>query len=563
MALNFPSNPSTNDLYTIGERTWYYTGTAWKLRLDTTTELQNKSFLVNVQQDSFTADGTSNTFTLSTTPYNENYTIVTLDGVVQHKSSYNVESSNVVFSAIPDANTEIDVTTLSRTSGYFELSLNQDSFVADGSSNTYVLTSTPENKNFTLVTINGVVQHKDAYTLSEKTITLSENPTVNSNVEVITFLSDAADYLNIGSNVLPEYTETYDLGSTDKKWKDLYLSGNTIYLGNTTISASNNDLVLPANTKIGDTNTTLPAGGAFMFRNKLINGNFDIWQRATSQTSSGYGSADRWESLHNGSTKTASQQAFALGQTDVPNNPSYFMRHVVTSVAGASNFVLSGQKIEGVETLSGKTITLSFWAKADASKNIAVDFLQYFGSGGSPSATVSGIGSQLVALTTAWAKYTITVDIPSVSGKTLGTDGNDSFRLHFWFDAGSTYDSRTASLGQQSGTFDIAQVQIEEGTAATPFEQRPFGMELSLCHRYYQHNVMYRMRYSGHGTTQVLAYAVPLKVIMRIFPSFTRTILNGGTINTEVVNADYIYTEIRAATAGQTIRITYNLDAEL
>ena len=563
MALNFPSNPSTNDLYTIGERTWYYTGTAWKLRLDTTTELQNKSFLVNVQQDSFTADGTSNTFTLSTTPYNENYTIVTLDGVVQHKSSYNVESSNVVFSAIPDANTEIDVTTLSRTSGYFELSLNQDSFVADGSSNTYVLTSTPENKNFTLVTINGVVQHKDAYTLSEKTITLSENPTVNSNVEVITFLSDAADYLNIGSNVLPEYTETYDLGSTDKKWKDLYLSGNTIYLGNTTISASNNDLVLPANTKIGDTNTTLPAGGAFMFRNKLINGNFDIWQRATSQTSSGYGSADRWESLHNGSTKTASQQAFALGQTDVPNNPSYFMRHVVTSVAGASNFVLSGQKIEGVETLSGKTITLSFWAKADASKNIAVDFLQYFGSGGSPSATVSGIGSQLVALTTAWAKYTITVDIPSVSGKTLGTDGNDSFRLHFWFDAGSTYDSRTASLGQQSGTFDIAQVQIEEGTAATPFEQRPFGMELSLCHRYYQHNILYRMRYTGQGTTQVLAYALPLRVIMRNFPSFTRTILNGGVINAEVVGTDYIYTEIRAATAGQTIRITYNLDAEL
>jgi hypothetical protein len=310
-------------------------------------------------------------------------------------------------------------------------------------------------------------------------------------------------------------------------------------------------------------NAPVSQPGAFMFRNKLINGNFDIWQRGTSQTTSAYGSADRWTCFNSGSTKTASRQEFTLGQTDVPNNPKYFMRHVVTSVAGASNVVSMGQKIEGVETLAGQTVTLSFWAKADSNKNIAVEFYQNFGTGGSPSAAVEGIGPQLVALTTDWTKYTITVDIPSVSGKTLGTDINDRLEFYFWFDAGSTYDARNASLGQQSGTFDIAQVQLEEGTAATPFEMRPIGMELSLCLRYYQHNILYRMRYTGQGTTQVLAYAAQLRVIMRNFPSFTRTILNGGAINAEAVGTDYIYTEIRAATAGQTIRITYNLDAEL
>lgn len=226
--------------------------------------------------------------------------------------------------------------------------------------------------------------------------------------------------------------------------------------------------------------------GTFMFRNKIINGNFDIWQRGTSQTSSGYGSADRWACFNVGSTKTASRQEFALGQTDVPNNPKYFMRHVVTSVAGASNYVILPQNIEGVGTLAGQTATLSFWAKADASKNIAVEFRQWFGTGGSPSSPVEGIGSQLVALTTSWTKYTITVDIPSVSGKTLGTNGNDYLSFIFWFDAGSDWNSRTASLGQQSGTFDIAQVQIEEGSAATPFEMRPIGTEFGLCERYYQ-----------------------------------------------------------------------------
>ena len=222
------------------------------------------------------------------------------------------------------------------------------------------------------------------------------------------------------------------------------------------------------------------------FRNKIINGGFDIWQRATSQASSGYGSDDRWSNEHSGPTKTHSRQAFTVGQTDVPGNPRYYSRTVVTSVAGAGNYVIKFQKIEGASTLSGKTVTLSFYAKADAAKNIAVEFQQEFGTGGSPSAAVTRIGAQTVALTTSWQRYTVTVAIPSTSGKTLGTNGNDSLGLFFWFDAGSNWNSRSAALGQQSGTFDIANVQVEEGSVATPFEQRPIGLELSLCQRYYE-----------------------------------------------------------------------------
>lgn len=189
MSLNFPNNPSVNDLYSIGERTWYYTGTAWKLRLDTTTELQNRSFLVNVDQDSFVADGTSNTFTLSTEPINKNYTIVTLDGVVQHKSVYNVSSSILSFASPPIVNTEIDVTTFSRTSGNFAVSINHDNFTSDGSNTSFTLSLTPENENYTLVTINGVVQHKESYSVSGSTLTLSEAAVVNSSIDVVTFTS--------------------------------------------------------------------------------------------------------------------------------------------------------------------------------------------------------------------------------------------------------------------------------------------------------------------------------------------------------------------------------------
>ena len=43
---------------------------------------------------------------------------------------------------------------------------------------------------------------------------------------------------NISGSLLPSITEVFDLGSSSKRWKDLYLSGSTIYLGNTQLSST-------------------------------------------------------------------------------------------------------------------------------------------------------------------------------------------------------------------------------------------------------------------------------------------------------------------------------------
>lgn len=219
-------------------------------------------------------------------------------------------------------------------------------------------------------------------------------------------------------------------------------------------------------------------------KNAIINGNFDVWQRGVSQTSSGYGSDDRWLNENVGSTKVHTRQAFSPGQTDVLGNPRYYSRTVVTSVAGASNNCAKRQAIEGVRSFSGETVTLTFYAKADGVKNIATEFLQNFGTGGSPSAVVNTIGVTTHALTTSWQKFTTTFTVPSISGKTLGTNNDDFLRLSFWFDAGSGFDGRTNSLGQQSGTFEIARVQLESGPFATAFEERAMPEEIDLCQRY-------------------------------------------------------------------------------
>ena len=44
----------------------------------------------------------------------------------------------------------------------------------------------------------------------------------------------------VASNLIPYGDEVYNLGDSDNKWKDLYLSGNTIYLGSIQIKNNNN-----------------------------------------------------------------------------------------------------------------------------------------------------------------------------------------------------------------------------------------------------------------------------------------------------------------------------------
>ncbi len=243
--------------------------------------------------------------------------------------------------------------------------------------------------------------------------------------------------------------------------------------------------VLESNLEIPSV-SSINGGPLAGFRNAIINGNFDIWQRGTSfNSASSEMTADRWRVEKIGSTSTITRQPFTLGQTDVPGEPTYFCRLAVTSVTGAGNITILRQYVEGVRTFAGQTVTLSFWAKANATKTIAIEFAQVMGTGGSPSSNTDGIEPTKVTLTTSWQKFTKTVTLPSITGKTLGTNNNDLLEVNFWLDAGSNFNSRTDTLGHQSGTFDFAEVQLEPGPVETPFEIRPIGTELSLCQRYF------------------------------------------------------------------------------
>lgn len=262
--------------------------------------------------------------------------------------------------------------------------------------------------------------------------------------------------------------------------------------------------------------------GGFSFRNKIVDGRFDFWYEGTSQTTSGYGSDTMYYNQAVGSTHVHSQQLLTVGidlpAIEVPS-AKYFSRTVVTSVAGSGNATLKLTNLEWVGTLAGKIVTLSFYAKANAVKNIAIELVQFFGVGG--STLVSSIGSQLVSLSTTWKRYSVNISIPSISGKTVGTSG-DGLCVRWWFDAGSGSSTSAANLGQQSGIFDIACVQLEEGSVMTPFEELPMEISQMRVNRYYQkiggsqYGII--LQTTATAASQTLSLMIQLQTEMRVNP---------------------------------------------
>lgn len=306
------------------------------------------------------------------------------------------------------------------------------------------------------------------------------------------------------------------------------------------------------------------------FRNKLINGGFDVWQRAVTQSATGYGSDDRWTNDHVGTTKVHTRQAFTIGQTAVPGNPSYYSRTVVTSVAGAGNYCLKQQKIENVATLSGRVATLTFWAKADASKNMWVNLLQFFGTGGSPSASVTGIGQTTVALTTSWQKFTILINIPSVAGKVLGANGNDALWVQFYFEGGTTIAATIPGIVQQSGTFEMSRASLVDGDAtkeADPFYSRSIAQEIALCCRYYETTTA-DMGGWANGSGFAVYGSVKWRTRMRAVPTVTNsggTNSNVGSIISDNISVDKVRWALSANSQAYTVSSNrvFTADAEL
>jgi hypothetical protein len=219
--------------------------------------------------------------------------------------------------------------------------------------------------------------------------------------------------------------------------------------------------------------------------NAIINGAFEINQRNfTSTTTSGTFGFDRWNLLAVDGTNTYSAEAFPLGTAPLAGYESANFARVVSSGQTATNSITRlRQRIEGVRSFANETITISYFAKAGSGNpKIALRLTQNFGSGGSSAVNVFAGSS---TLSTSFARYSHTVAVPSISGKTIGA--SDTLEVSLVMSAGSDIPD-VGSIGIQSNTFDIWGVQVEAGPVATPFRRNANSLqgELAACQRYYQ-----------------------------------------------------------------------------
>jgi hypothetical protein len=159
-------------------------------------------------------------------------------------------------------------------------------------------------------------------------------------------------------------------------------------------------------------------------KNHIINGAFDFWQRGTTfnNMSSGSYTADRFLYSWDGNgTMNCSRQTFTPGSAPVSGyEGTYFIRGNV-GTAGTSTVLDLNHRVEDVRSLAGQTVTLSFWAKADSARTCYTWLIQQFGGGGSTD-VYTGINANAFSVTTSWQRFTFTGVLPSLTGKTIGTN---------------------------------------------------------------------------------------------------------------------------------------------
>ena len=313
-------------------------------------------------------------------------------------------------------------------------------------------------------------------------------------------------------------------------------NGTSITLASATVAGDIVEVICPLQIATTDTYTQSAVNNAFVAntnafvagKNKIINGDFYVNQRAfTSTTGNSAYSFDRWAQFNGGTTGTLTitPQTFTPGAAPVAGyEGKNFVQCVTAAGASVDTFALYTQKVESVRTLAGQTATVSFWAKATSgTPKIGVELSQSFGSGGSPSAEFQ-TAAGAVTLSTSWARYSVTVAVPSISGKTIGTNNDDSLIVALWLSAGSNFNSRTSSIGLQNATFQIWGVQLEAGSNATAFQTATGTIqgELAACQRYYWRLVDGSNQWISPGGmfngTQ-LEFAFKYTVPMRVAPT--------------------------------------------
>ena len=332
-------------------------------------------------------------------------------------------------------------------------------------------------------------------------------------------------------------------------------------------SSASNNIVLDSSGNATFAGTPVP--NSSFLRNRIINGDMVIDQRnagasVTGSTTNPF-SVDRWQTVSSQNSKfTAQQNAGSV------TPPAGFINYLGITSSSAYSIVAADQ-FRIFQSIEGFNVADLAWGTANAA-TVTLSFRVYSSLTGTFGGSLANNGyarsypfTYTISTANTWTTISVTI-AGDTSGTWLTTNGNGVI-VSFGLGVGSTlsgtagawatasYVSATGAasvVGTNGATFYITGVQLEVGTAATPFERRQYGQELALCQRYYE---IFGITMTS-GTTYYIPY--PYKVTKRAAPTLALVAgsLSSGTISGTAYNPEGAMRQINSASTAADAQIS-------
>jgi len=482
----------------------------------------------------FDGDGTAMTVTLDYAPPNDAALLVFISGVRQDTSAYNCTGTSCTFTgAVPSGTANVQVVHMGLT----------------------VDVGVPGDDTVTAAKIaTNAVGSSELADDAVDTAAIANNAVTGTKIAMVgdtqgdVLYYDGSNYARLGFGTSGDFLKTQGTGA-NPVWATVdslpTQTSNANKVLVTDGSSATWEYAKPVNMAgAGSTDTLndLVATSIFKKRNKMYNGAFNVWQRATTASVTGSGNtyytADRWKTGHNVGVYTQSRQQ---GPLKYGHNKALQMD--CTTAEGspsADAYVWVEQNFEGFDLQDLKAgsgwaggtpaiFVLSFWVKASLTGTYVLQNLA--------SSTSICSATYTISVADTWEKKVIAFPGDDQGG--FADDTSWNWGVRFWLVAGSNYTSASlqttwANVGgtttgyaagqtnfasSTSNTWNIAGVQWELGDTATPFEFYKYSDMLTSCERYYQ---TYAMGFHAFGISgSIIDAQFSFRKQMRVSPSVT------------------------------------------
>ena len=315
----------------------------------------------------------------------------------------------------------------------------------------------------------------------------------------------------------------------------LWYNAASVSAGNPLTFVQAMTLDLNSNLLLGTTSATTPAttsslsvANTFGFKNRIINGAFNVLQYSGVGISSGVGNSsaymcDRWIGMSSGATPTFTS---AVASTTLPTSSVPQNALTITQSPSSGGSLAIAQRIESINVADLHNQTVAVQLYAATSTSTTVSWTAYYANTANTWQAV-GASNNITTGATAIAAGSFTTTA-SLALKTftfaLGTNAATN-GLMIVFDI-------TAGV---SVTFTVTGLQLEKGAANTAFDYRPYTTELTLASRYFG-------QYGTVVGTSTFTNPIVPRTAMRVTPTVSAVSVPSGT------GAAYSFSTYGAAT---------------